>query len=282
MHRHRVHCRLYCHVGTQPRQWSTARTVGHRHDQHAFVHHSHGHVVLTTLAGALERTIAALEPKGAGGFDFTPADRLANRSADRFNSLGDLNFRRVGETRMTDGGAQCVEHFVHIGTRALAATERRGAEQRVTALGFVPLAAVGRDLFDQMRGEHPTRHRDEEHDREPLRDLDDRQRAVVQDVPGDVADCDRGPDHERADGLEPDGTLQHGKHEDRPVRGVRVVLAEPEHHQHEGGVRDQLHRVEHDRGPSGAALSDERDEVDRRERRRDREEPRPRQEVARL
>ena len=32
------------------------------------------------------QTVAALQPKGAGGFDFTPADRLANRSADRFNS----------------------------------------------------------------------------------------------------------------------------------------------------------------------------------------------------
>jgi len=39
------------------------------------------------------QTVAALQPKGAGGFDFTPADRLANRAADRFNSLGDLTFR---------------------------------------------------------------------------------------------------------------------------------------------------------------------------------------------
>src|SRR5438093_5682742 len=39
------------------------------------------------------QTIAALEPKGAGGFDFTPADRLENRNSDGFNSLGDLNLR---------------------------------------------------------------------------------------------------------------------------------------------------------------------------------------------
>jgi len=32
------------------------------------------------------QTIAALQPKGAGGFDFTPADRLANRAADRLQS----------------------------------------------------------------------------------------------------------------------------------------------------------------------------------------------------
>ncbi|HLQ78447.1 MAG TPA: DUF5695 domain-containing protein, partial [Terriglobia bacterium] len=45
------------------------------------------------------QTIAALQPKGAGGFDFTPADRLANRAADRFNSLGDLTFRaRTGNS----------------------------------------------------------------------------------------------------------------------------------------------------------------------------------------
>jgi len=45
------------------------------------------------------QTIAALQPKGAGGFDFTPADRLANRATDRFNSLGDLTFRaRAGDS----------------------------------------------------------------------------------------------------------------------------------------------------------------------------------------
>jgi hypothetical protein len=43
------------------------------------------------------QTVAALQPKGAAGFDFTPADRLSNRATDRFNSLGDLTFRaRVG------------------------------------------------------------------------------------------------------------------------------------------------------------------------------------------
>ena len=39
------------------------------------------------------QTIAALEPKGANGFDFTPADRLADRSEDHFNALGDIDFR---------------------------------------------------------------------------------------------------------------------------------------------------------------------------------------------
>jgi hypothetical protein len=39
------------------------------------------------------QTVAALQPKGADGFDFTPADRLEARASDRFNSLGDLTFR---------------------------------------------------------------------------------------------------------------------------------------------------------------------------------------------
>jgi hypothetical protein len=39
------------------------------------------------------QTVAALQPKGAGGFDFTPADRLSKRSGDRFNHLGDLTLR---------------------------------------------------------------------------------------------------------------------------------------------------------------------------------------------
>src|SRR5579871_356053 len=46
------------------------------------------------------QTVAALQPKGAGGFDFTPADRLIARSANRFHHLGDLIFRvRTGTTR---------------------------------------------------------------------------------------------------------------------------------------------------------------------------------------
>jgi hypothetical protein len=45
------------------------------------------------------QTVAALQPKGANGFDFTPVDRLEARASDRFNSLGDLTFRaRQGTT----------------------------------------------------------------------------------------------------------------------------------------------------------------------------------------
>jgi len=38
------------------------------------------------------QTLAALEPVGAAGFDFTPADRLTARAADGFYQLGDLRF----------------------------------------------------------------------------------------------------------------------------------------------------------------------------------------------
>ncbi len=37
------------------------------------------------------QTVAALEPKGAGGFDFTPSDRLEQRNGDNFYHIGDLN-----------------------------------------------------------------------------------------------------------------------------------------------------------------------------------------------
>jgi hypothetical protein len=45
------------------------------------------------------QTVAALEPKTTPGFDFTPADRLAQRTANRYHHLGDLILRvRVGSS----------------------------------------------------------------------------------------------------------------------------------------------------------------------------------------
>jgi len=45
------------------------------------------------------QTLAALEPKQAPGFDFTPADRLAQRSANGYHQLGDLILHaRVGSS----------------------------------------------------------------------------------------------------------------------------------------------------------------------------------------
>src|SRR5262245_53961706 len=46
------------------------------------------------------QTIASLQPKRAGSFDFAPADRLENRAAERFNSIGDVNLR----ARLRDAG----------------------------------------------------------------------------------------------------------------------------------------------------------------------------------
>src|SRR6266567_119916 len=45
------------------------------------------------------QTIAALQPKSADGFDFTPADRLERRAANGYHHLGDLTLRlRTGNT----------------------------------------------------------------------------------------------------------------------------------------------------------------------------------------
>jgi hypothetical protein len=45
------------------------------------------------------QTVAALEPKGANGFDFTPADLLESRASDGFYYLGDLTLRvRIGDS----------------------------------------------------------------------------------------------------------------------------------------------------------------------------------------
>ena len=45
------------------------------------------------------QTVAALKPKGAGGFDFTPGDLLVQRSQDGYDHLGDLDLRlRVGNS----------------------------------------------------------------------------------------------------------------------------------------------------------------------------------------
>jgi hypothetical protein len=45
------------------------------------------------------QTVAGLKPKGAGGFDFTPADLLIERSQDGYYHLGDLDLRvRSGDS----------------------------------------------------------------------------------------------------------------------------------------------------------------------------------------
>jgi hypothetical protein len=45
------------------------------------------------------QTVTALQPKGSGGFDFTPADKIIERAANGFYHLGDITLRvREGET----------------------------------------------------------------------------------------------------------------------------------------------------------------------------------------
>jgi hypothetical protein len=45
------------------------------------------------------QTVTALEPKNTPGFDFTPADRLSQRAANRYHHLGDLILRvRIGNS----------------------------------------------------------------------------------------------------------------------------------------------------------------------------------------
>src|SRR5689334_5039706 len=60
------------------------------------------------------QTVAALAPKNTTpGFDFTPADRLSQRAANRYHHLGDLILRtRTGPPHLftlrgSDGSARC-------------------------------------------------------------------------------------------------------------------------------------------------------------------------------
>src|SRR5215472_6541130 len=57
-----------------------------------------GYLDLDTPAFSLRlvrssQTVAALKPKGAGDFDFTPADLLIERSRDGYYHLGDIDIR---------------------------------------------------------------------------------------------------------------------------------------------------------------------------------------------
>ena len=62
------------------------------------------------------QTVAALRPKVAAGFDFTPGDLLVERSKDGFYHLGDLELRvRMGEAarlRLLHGFTEA--HVTHV------------------------------------------------------------------------------------------------------------------------------------------------------------------------
>ena len=59
---------------------------------------------------AATQTIAALQPKGADGFDFTPGDQLTKRSGNGYFQLGDLTLRlrenNAGEWRSYSTAAE--------------------------------------------------------------------------------------------------------------------------------------------------------------------------------
>ena len=48
---------------------------------------------LTLTLVRSSQTVAALKPKGAAGFDFTPSDLLVERSQNGYFHLGDIDFR---------------------------------------------------------------------------------------------------------------------------------------------------------------------------------------------
>src|SRR5215831_16941520 len=97
------------------------------------------------------QTIASIQPKGAGAFDFSPADRLENRSADHFNSIGDLNFRARlrGAEQWEDYATSATRHPV----QALAATAPvlAAADLSSTLPPNCPLQITRRWLLDTGR-----------------------------------------------------------------------------------------------------------------------------------
>ena len=74
------------------------------------------------------QTVAALQPKGADGFDFTPADRLERRAANGFHHLGDLTLRlRTGNSgawqKYDTAGARKPVQPLTVSGRTLAAAD---------------------------------------------------------------------------------------------------------------------------------------------------------------
>lgn len=92
----------------------------------------------------VSQTVAALEPKGADGFDFTPADQLEGRSTDGFHHLGDLTFRlRTGDS----GPWQAYElHGKKWGRARLTVTYADGLRQSINYYVIKPAAQTVADM----------------------------------------------------------------------------------------------------------------------------------------
>jgi len=92
------------------------------------------------------QTVAAMRPKGADGFDFTPSDWLERRAGDGFFQLGDIDLRlRSGEGEWQDYSSAAARQPVS----ALAPDEvdpprrrRRAPRDAVTVLAAADLAAT--------------------------------------------------------------------------------------------------------------------------------------------
>ncbi len=84
------------------------------------------------------QTVAALEPKGAEGFDFTPADQLESRAGDGFHHLGDLTVR-----------------LRHSGSDAWQAFSTAAARKPVTALAVSGQTLAAADLSPALGADCP-------------------------------------------------------------------------------------------------------------------------------
>ncbi len=97
------------------------------------------------------QTVAALEPKAAAGFDFTPGDRLVERSRDGYYHLGDLDLRvrRQGAAEWTSYSTAQVRRPVtalRVSSPVLAA-----ADLTPTLPADVPLKVTRTWLVDEKR-----------------------------------------------------------------------------------------------------------------------------------
>jgi hypothetical protein len=85
------------------------------------------------------QTVAALKPKGVGGFDFTPGDLLVERSQNGYYHLGDIDLRlRVGESGEWKGYSTALARIPVIALPASAAVPAPRAGRVLAAADLSP------------------------------------------------------------------------------------------------------------------------------------------------
>jgi len=99
------------------------------------------------------QTLAALEPKGAGGFDFTPADLLKERAADGFHHLGDITLRarRVSLEEWKDYSTAAARKQVHPLPVSAEKGELASADLSPTLPADCPIRVVRTWVLDKGR-----------------------------------------------------------------------------------------------------------------------------------